>query len=274
MTLAENNGGEQWRLTMADDDRLARSAADGQELERRVREQTPARLMEGRAGSSYRTATELRLRADHAAARDAVRTELDLIADLGQEFIERWRIFEVSTEARTKEEFLLRPDLGRKLDAAARDGIGEQCPRGCHLQIVIGDGLSVRAVAAQVPRLLPLLVAGAAERGWQTGRPFAIRHCRVGVMNEIGELLAPQAVVLLIGERPGLATAESLSAYLAYRPRPGHSDADRNLVSNIHAAGVPSGEAAARILNLVDAMLRERSSGVRLKEQLEPRLLP
>lgn len=248
---------------------VARTAPNGQELERRVREQTSARLMEGRAGSSYRTETQLRLRRDHAAARDAVRTELDLIADLGQEFLERWRIFEVSTRARTKEEYLLRPDLGRTFDSGARDAIGAQCPHGCRLQIAIGDGLSVRAVAAQAPRLLPLLMAGAAQRGWRTGRPFAVRHCRVGAMNEIGELLAPETVVLLVGERPGLATAESLSAYLAYCPHPGHSDADRNLVSNIHAAGVPPGEAAERILNLVAAMLRERTSGVHLKEQLQ-----
>ena len=241
-------------------------AADRGELERRVREQTPARLMEGRAGSSYRTETQLRLRRDHAAARDAVRTELGLIADLGQEFIERWRIFEVSTCARSKEEYLLRPDLGRAFDPTAREAIGGQCPHGSQLQIAIGDGLSVRAVAAQVPRLLPLLMAGASERAWQTGRAFAVRHCRVGAMNEIGELLAPEVVVLLVGERPGLATAESLSAYLAYRPRPGQSDADRNLVSNIHAAGVRPEEAAERILNLVAAMLRERTSGVHLKE--------
>ena len=219
-----------------------------------------------------------------------MRTELDLIADLGQEFIERWRIFEVSTCARSKDEYLLRPDLGRAFDATACETIREQClhpstrtagalgtpiPHGCRLQIVIGDGLSVRAVAAQVPRLLPLLMAGAAERGWQTGRPFAVRHCRVGAMNGIGELLAPEALVLLVGERPGLATAESLSAYLAYRPRPGHSDADRNLVSNIHSAGVPPEEAAERILNLVGAMMRERTSGVHLKEEIgaQPRAL-
>ena len=250
------------------DEGIERSAAA--DLEWRVREQTPARLMEGRAGISYRTETLLHLRNDHAAARDAVRTELDLIADLGQEFLERWRIFEVSTRARSKDEYLLRPDLGRTFDASARETIGEQCPHGCRLQIVIGDGLSVRAVAAQVPRLLPLLMEGAAQCGWQTGRPFAVRHCRVGAMNEIGELLALDAVVLLVGERPGLATAESLSAYLAYRPRPGQTDADRNLVSNIHSAGVPPVEAAQRILKLADAMLREHTSGVHLKEQFEP----
>ena len=258
---------------MADESKIVvatnslRKGAEWQELEERIRERTPARLMEGRSGASYRTATQLQLRADHAAARDAVQAELDLIADLGQEFLSRWGIFEVSTEARSKAEYLQRPELGRRLDEAARGAIGERCPHGCQLQIAIGDGLSVKAVSAQVPGLLPLLMAGAGERGWTACQPFAIRHCRVGVMNQIGELLAPAAVVLLVGERPGLATAESLSAYLAYRPREGHSDAQRNLVSNIHAKGVGTAEAAARILTLVEAMLRERTSGVLLKEQ-------
>lgn len=254
---------------MADDSKITRDGVDWQRLERQIREQTPARLMEGRAGISYRTATELRLREDHAAARDAVRTELDLSGDFGQEFIERWGIFEVSTQARSKDEYLLRPDLGRGLDPSARDAIAGRCPSGCDLQIAIGDGLSVKAVSVQVPGLLPLLMQGAEVRGWRTGRVFAIRHCRVGVMNEIGELLMPQALVLLVGERPGLATAESLSAYLAYRPRTGHTDADRNLVSNIHGSGVPVAQASARILKLVDAMLRERTSGVHLKEELQ-----
>ena len=89
-----------------------------------------------------------------------------------------------------------------------------------------------------MPALLPLLRQGAGERGWSFGRPFVVRYCRVGVLNDVGELLDPAVVVLLIGERPGLATAESLSAYLAYRPRPGHTDAQRNLISNIHARGV------------------------------------
>jgi ethanolamine ammonia-lyase small subunit len=243
-------------------------SAEWRELENRIRARTPARIMEGRSGASYRTTTQLQLRADHAAARDAVQAELDLSANLGQEFIERWRIFEVSTKAASKPEYLLRPDLGRTLDQAARSAIQEQCPHSPDLQIVIGDGLSVRAVSAQVPGVLPLLFDGARQRDWSVGRPFVIRHCRVGVMNEIGELLNPEAVVLLVGERPGLATAESLSAYLAYHPRHGHTDANRNLVSNIHQNGVPVAEAAARILNFVDAMLKERTSGAHLKETL------
>ena len=122
------------------------------------------------------------------------------------------------------------------------------------------------AVSRQVPALLPLLYAGAAARGWKTGRAFVVRYCRVGILNEIGELLDPRVVVLLIGERPGLATAESLSAYLAYRPRQGHTDSNRNLISNIHARGVTSTDAADRILNLAAQMMEAGASGYTVKE--------
>src|SRR5262249_59756618 len=108
----------------------------------------------------------------------------------------------------------------------------------------------------------PLLEEQARARGWSFGRPFVIRYCRVGVLNEIGELLDPAVVVLLIGERPGLATAESLSAYLAYRPRMGHTDAQRNLISNIHARGVAPEAAALRILALAEKMGQMQTSGV------------
>ena len=102
--------------------------------------------------------------------------------------------------------------------------ISSMCPPKAVLQIVIGDGLSASAVIAQVPPLLPLLVAEAERRGWRVGRPFVVRYCRVGVLNDIGVVISPQVVVLLIGERPGLATADSLSAYVAYRPRSGDTD--------------------------------------------------
>ena len=103
-------------------------------------------------------------------------------------------------------------------------------------------------------------------RGWNVGRTFVIRHCRVGILNEIGELLDPRVVVLLIGERPGLATAESLSAYMAYRPRKDHTDANRNLISNIHARGVSSPDAASRILSLAGQMMKAGASGYTIKE--------
>jgi ethanolamine ammonia-lyase small subunit len=231
---------------------------------RSVRARTPARILVGRAGPTYRTETQLELRHDHAAALDAVHAELDLPRD----FLQRWKLFEVQTQAGSKTEYLMRPDLGRRLTKAARAAVVEQCPAGVDLQVVVGDGLSAAAVVAQVPRLLPLLEQEAAQRGWRLGRPFAVRYCRVGVLNDVGELLDPAVVVLLIGERPGLATAESLSAYLAYRPRPGHTDAQRNLISNIHARGVPLEAAARRVAALAEKMRQAQTGGVAVKEEL------
>ncbi len=243
------------------------------EILEKVRAQTPARLLAGRSGSAYRTTTQLELREAHAAARDAVRTELDLATSLGDDFVRNWNLFEVSSQAATKDEYLLRPDLGRHLDEASRTEVSRRCTAGNDLQIVIGDGLSVTAVAKQIPPVLPLLSEGASTRGWSIGQLFAIRYCRVGILNEIGELLRPQVVVLLIGERPGLATAESLSAYMAYQPKAVHTDANRNLISNIHARGVTTEQAAERILNLAASMMKTKTSGYQLREEF-PTVIP
>jgi ethanolamine ammonia-lyase small subunit len=232
-----------------------------------VRARTPARLWVGRAGASYATSTQLELRADHAAARDAVHAEFALNRDLESRLVEQFRLFEVQTLAQTRIEYLLRPELGRRLSEETKAIVGASCSRGPDIQIVIGDGLSPQAVAVQVPNLLPLIVQGAAERGWSIGQAFCVRNCRVGVMNDVGDVLDPKVVVLLIGERPGLATATSLSAYMSYRPRPGHTDAQRNLISNIHERGVGHAEAASRILALAEAMMRAQASGVSVKEQ-------
>ena len=232
-----------------------------------IRTRTPARIFTGRSGSAYRTQTQLSLRSDHASARDAVQTDIDWERDLGPDFLRAWDVFAVSSQARSKAEYLMRPDLGRRLSEQAQAEVASRCAVGADLQVVIGDGLSVAAVIRQVPHLLPLLHAGTEKRGWRFGRPFAVRYCRVGVLNDIGELLAPAVLVLLIGERPGLLTAESLSAYMAYRPRSGHTDAERNLISNIHAHGVAVGEAADRILRLAERMRRAQLSGVAVKEE-------
>jgi ethanolamine ammonia-lyase small subunit len=245
----------------------------GRDIERRnlpfldlARAATPARILTGRVGGSYRTSTLLELRRDHAAARDAVNAELELATGLGPEFVATWGLFEVGTNARSKQEFLLRPDLGRSLDEAGKAQIKRLCPGGADIQIAIGDGLSAAAVVVQVPALLPLLHSEATVRGWRFGQPVFIRHCRVGVLNDLGELLDPAVVVLLIGERPGLATATSLSAYMAYRPRHGHDDACRNLISNIHDRGVPPVPAARRISLLAEQMMRLGKSGYTIKE--------
>ncbi len=234
---------------------------------KKVRAQTPARLLAGRAGAAYRTNTQLELREAHAAARDAVRAELNLSTNLPRDFVREWNLFEVCSQAASKDEYLLRPDLGRRLNDESRTEVVTRGSKGCDLQIVIGDGLSVTAVAEQVPRILPLLHEGARTRGWMIGRTFAIRHCRVGILNQIGESLSPKVAVLLIGERPGLATAESLSAYMAYHPKASDTDANRNLISNIHARGVSPQQAVQRILNLAASMMKRQTSGFRLREE-------
>jgi len=238
--------------------------SDWPELERKVRACTPARLLTGRVGACYRTSTQLDLREAHAAARDAVRTELDVEKQFGREMIKRWGLFEVSSRARTKDEYLLQPDLGRSFSELSPHELKRRCCTRSDLQIAIGDGLSVTAVSAQVPKLLPVLCDRAAALGWSVGQIFVVRHCRVGILNHIGEILTPAVAVLLIGERPGLATPESLSAYMAFRPHSGQTDADRNLVSNIHARGIGAAEAAERIVNLAAQMVKNKCSGVRL----------
>ncbi len=234
----------------------------------RLLARTPGRILVGRAGTGYRTSTQLTLRQDHAFALDAVHAEIDLEATFGPDLINRFGLFEVQSRADGKIQYLMRPDLGRQLSDQAREIIRQLCPAGADLQVAIGDGLSAAAVARQVPGLLPLLEEQTRQRGWSFGRPFFIRYCRVGILNDIGDLLTPKVVVLLIGERPGLATAESLSAYLAYQPRTGHTDAERNLISNIHARGVSLEDAARRILALADKMRTSQASGVSIKEDL------
>lgn len=236
----------------------------------KIRARTPARVLADRTGAAYRTGTHLQLRQDHAAARDAVRAELNLETDLGAAFVQQWKLFAVSSMAISKDEYLQRPDLGRRLDETACKRVMALCPLEADLQVVIGDGLSVTAVSVQVPSLLPLLAAKATLRGWKMGQPFAVHYCRVGIMNDVGELLKSKVVVLLIGERPGLATAESLSAYMTYQPRAGHNDSNRNLISNIHARGVETEAAASRIIALAEQMLQRQISGVELKEELPP----
>jgi ethanolamine ammonia-lyase small subunit len=275
----------------AEDDKLAKSRAlteddlperalpendlgeyHSSEIVRTIRARTPARLLAGRSGAAYRTNTQLELREAHAAARDAVRAELNLFSGNEEnpvnELVKRWNLFEARTRATSKDEYLARPDFGRRLNDESLAEIKRRCAIGKDLQIVIGDGLSVTAVTEQVPRLLPLLSEGAKARGWSVGEIFVVRYCRVGILNEIGELLDPKVAVLLIGERPGLATAESLSAYMAYRPKASDTDANRNLISNIHARGVAIEQAVQRILNLAASMMTNQKSGFQLREEL------
>jgi ethanolamine ammonia-lyase small subunit len=255
--------------TMDDNHKLASPPA-WPEIVQKIRQRTPARIFVER-GAAYSTRMALELRSAHASAVDAVWAEFDLQKDFPPEFTAKWNLFQASSKAESKSQFLLRPDLGRTLSENAKILIGQRCPTAPDIQIVIGDGLSSAAVSAQVPLLFPLLQQKFQDNGWIVGQSFVVRYSRVGIMNAIGDLLSPSVLVLLIGERPGLATAESLSAYMAYSPRSGHTDANRNLISNIHARGVRIGEAADRIVNLAAQMIALQRSGTALKED-NPRL--
>jgi ethanolamine ammonia-lyase small subunit len=239
----------------------------------KIRHRTPARVFVGRTGAGYLTRTQLELREGQAAAADAVRAEFDLDRALGSKLIKEFGIFEVQTAATSKEEYIRNPALGRRFGESARQQILRLCPSEPDLQIIIGDGLSIAALGAQVPALLPRIMGLAQSKGWTLGQPFAIRYCRVGILNEVGELLRPKVAVLLIGERPGLATDKSLSAYLAFRPRAGHTDSDRNVISNIHKRGVDHEQAALRIVNLAARLMASGRSGSEIKED-PPQELP
>ena len=218
---------------------------------------TPARLAAGRAGSRPRTASWLDFRADHARARDAVH------GTWSEQFVQRLRalgFLEVRSAAPDKETYLRRPDLGRRLAEGESERIRAQARSGALAQIVLSDGLSARAGEAQLERLWPTLVRGLERLGPLAG-PVAVTLGRVAIADRISEASGAELAVHLIGERPGLATAESLGAYLTYRPAAGSSDADRKCLSNIHARGLAPDEAGAAIVDLVDKILRAGSSG-------------
>lgn len=222
---------------------------------------TTARIGVGRSGPRYRTASLLLFQADHAVTQDALYRDVDqkLLDDLG--------LFTVQTRITGgKQEYLLRPDLGRQLNDEARRTLQEKCVKQANIQIVVGDGLSAAAVEANAREMFPVLKQGAQAAGLSVGTPFFIQYCRVGVLNDIGDLLKPDVVILLIGERPGLGRAESLSAYMAFRPKAGDSDADRDVVCNIfNNGGTNPLEGAAFAVQIAQKMIKHQASGVKLK---------
>jgi ethanolamine ammonia-lyase small subunit len=233
-------------------------------LRRRVEDVTTARLFLGRVDGGYRTETLLRLLAAQAVARDAVAKPLDLHQGQIGDLVASVGLYEVATEATSQAEHLANPQRGRRLSEGGCRLVRAHSSPPADVQFAVGDGLSAHAVHTQVPALLPGLMQACAEKGWSVGRPMAIRHCRVGVLADVGACTGADVVVLLIGERPGLGTADSLSAYAEWRPTPDHTDADRNVISNIHAAGLTPEIATRRIIGLLSEIAQARVSGVYL----------
>ena len=236
---------------------LTENAADPESF-KKLKLRTPARLGSGKAGPRYKTLTMLRFRADHAAAQDAVFSEVDT------EFAKEHDLLPTKTRCDSKEEYLTRPDLGRCFDehnAKTIKGVIDTPPR---VQIVIGDGLSSAAILANAMDCLAAIKDGLKARGIQTGKDIFVKYCRVGAGDAVGDITGCELVCVLVGERPGLVTDKSMSAYITYKPHTGVSESARTVVSNIHAQGTPAVEAGAHIAELIDKILKKKVSGVGL----------
>ena len=228
---------------------------------RALMDSTTARIGVGRAGPRYSTASLLLFQGDHAVTQDA------LYRDVDQKLLDQFNLFTVQTKITGgKQEYLLRPDLGRLLNDDAKRIINEKCQKNVNIQLCVGDGLSAAAIEANLRQIFPVIKQGAQNAGLTFGTPFFVKYARVGVMNDIGELIKPDVVILLIGERPGLGRAESMSAYMGYKPKYGDTDADRDVVCNIFENGGTNPlEAGAFVVQLAQNMRKSQASGVKLK---------
>ncbi len=220
---------------------------------------TPARIGVWRTGTRPLTKTMLKLQFDHAAAIDAVGGEVL------EKTLQEFDLFTVETCYENKEVYLKRPDKGRVLTDAAVQTIKEKCKHRPQVQIVVSDGLSACAVETNLKDVYPALLDSLRINNLTPGTPFFVKGGRVACMDHIGEILEPEVLVLLIGERPGLVSASSLSAYMCYRPRKGIVESDRNVISNIHPLGTPPVEAGAHIGTVLRKMLEQKLSGVKLE---------
>ncbi|NSL51040.1 ethanolamine ammonia-lyase subunit EutC [Calidifontibacillus erzurumensis] len=226
-----------------------------------IRKKTPARVGVGRSGPRPLTNSWLKFRYDHAAAVDAVSGEVP------DTFLERLQLFSVTTKAVDKDTYIRRPDYGRRLSEEGKELIKSRCIKKPQVQIIISDGLSSNAILENVEDVYLSLQQSLVNKGIMIGTPFFIKRGRVAVMDDVGEILEPEVVVLLIGERPGLVSAESLSAYLCYKPRIGTIEADRMVVSNIHKGGIPPVEAGAYLGTLIEKILNYKASGISLVQK-------
>lgn len=243
---------------------------------------TAARIALGRAGISLPTTEQLRFRLDHARARDAVHLPLDAAAIRTALEALQWPALTLHSAAADRRSFLQRPDLGRQLDDHSRAKLGSlhlhpqhgaELPR-CDLAFVIADGLSALAVHRHAVPLLaalqPLLLA--APPPWRIAPVAVVQQARVAIGDEIGAALGADMVVVLIGERPGLSSPDSLGLYVSWAPRAGLSDADRNCISNVRPEGLRIAAAAEQLHHLLGEARRLRLTGVGLKDEWMPAL--
>lgn len=225
---------------------------------RELRAKTAGRIGIWRAGPRYRTQSYLRFRADHAAAMDAV------FQDVPRELLERMGLFQVTTLCMDKDDYLTRPDKGRMFSRETLDELRHRCVANPDVQVIVADGLSSTAIVENLPDILPAILQGLERQNISVGTPFFVKYGRVPAMDPVTELLGARVTVMLVGERPGLATRSSMSAYMTYGGYVGIPEAKRTVISNIHKHGTNPAEAGAFIAELCQRMLKEKASGLDL----------
>jgi ethanolamine ammonia-lyase small subunit len=230
------------------------------EVLQELKRNSGSRVCSGRVGTRPRTTSLLRFLADHSRSKDTV------LQDVPAAWLEKTGLIEVHSEIKDKDQYLTRPDLGRRLSAEAVQILKSGCKQSPQVQVVVSDGLSTDAITSNYDEILPPLLKGLESAGLDVGTPFFVRYGRVKVEDQIGELLGAKVVILLIGERPGLGQSESLSCYMVYSPTSQTVEADRTCISNIHRAGTPPVEAAAVIVDLAKRMLEQKASGIALNK--------
>ncbi|MBZ0235165.1 MAG: ethanolamine ammonia-lyase subunit EutC, partial [Deltaproteobacteria bacterium] len=219
---------------------------------------TTALLGIGHVGTRYATDVVLQFQAELAVAHEAVAAELPDAWATDHGFLP------LVSRVTSHREFLLRPDLGRRLAPDSLQRLRDQAERGRDVQIILADGLSATACMGSGPQLYEELARACERRGLTVGTPVCARYARVWLEDEIGQEVGAKVAVILLGERPGLGTGDGLSAYLVHAPAIGKTDGDRNMMSNIHARGTPPADAAHRLSALAAAMIEQRTSGVSL----------
>jgi ethanolamine ammonia-lyase small subunit len=218
---------------------------------------TPSRIVTGRTGTRYLTASYLGLREDHAIALDAVESE---VPD-GWAQQQGW--IPLRTRASDHRDFLLHPDHGRALDDASKATV-EKLDKRVDVQLIAGDGLSAHALLVNGPALLKALVAELGGSGLSVGKPVFVKYARIGVQDEIGVLTQAKSTIIVVGERPGLGTGDSLSIYTAYGPRPAQDNAEKDCISNVRSLGFVPERAAKRCAELMKRTFAAGGGGVKL----------
>ncbi len=231
---------------------LCRTAVDA------LKRATPSRIVQGRTGTRYLTDTYIGLRADHAIALDAVHSELP------EDFASAQGWLSLTSQAQEHDEYLLHPDLGRRLSEASRQRLRQEGTVGADVQIVAGDGLSAYALTQNGPALVQALEHALQAAGFKLGRTVCVRFARVGIQDDIGVTLNAKCTAIIVGERPGLGTGDSLSIYTAYGPKLGQDNSEKDCISNVRGLGLSSDEAARRCAELLKATFVNGGGGVKL----------